>query len=47
MAQPKIFVSHSHKDDAFTSRLVADLRARRAEVWVGDVAIQHGNFPKQ
>lgn len=24
MAQPKVFVSHSHVDDAFAERLVAD-----------------------
>ncbi len=26
MAQPKIFVRHSHNDDAFTGKLVNDLR---------------------
>lgn len=46
MTQPRVFVSHSHKDNAFTQRLVTDLRASGAEVWVDDVAIQHGNFPK-
>lgn len=34
MAEPRIFVSHSHRDDAFTERLVRDLRAAGADVWV-------------
>lgn len=31
MAAPNVFVSHSHKDDDFTVRLVADLRQAGAE----------------
>ena len=41
---PHIFVSHSHKDDAFTQRLVSDLHAAGAEVWVDVAGISHGNF---
>src|SRR5579885_1756844 len=37
MAAPRVFVSHSHLDDAFTRRLVDDLIAAGANVWV-DVA---------
>jgi hypothetical protein len=44
---PRIFVSHSHKDDAFTTRLVADLRTAGAQVWVDDSAIQHGSFMRR
>lgn len=40
----RVFVSHSHRDDSFTSRLVADLRAAGAEVWVDTKNFQHGNF---
>jgi uncharacterized protein YegL len=45
-ARPRVFVSHSHADDAFTKRLVDDLRAAGAEVWVDDTAIRDGNFAK-
>ncbi|HEU5438933.1 MAG TPA: TIR domain-containing protein [Ktedonobacterales bacterium] len=41
---PHIFVSHSHRDDAFTSRLVADLRRAGAEVWVDMTGMDPGNF---
>jgi hypothetical protein len=44
MAAPKVFVSHSHKDDAFTAHLVADLRGVGAEVWVDVSSIDHGDF---
>jgi formylglycine-generating enzyme required for sulfatase activity len=43
-AAPRIFVSHSHKDDEFTRRLVSDLHAAGAEVWVDVAGISHGNF---
>lgn len=42
--QVRIFVSHSHKDDRFTKRLVADLTRAGADVWVDKVGIDHGNF---
>lgn len=41
---PRVFVSHSHKDDAFTQQLVSDLHAAGAEVWVDVAGIHHGNF---
>jgi hypothetical protein len=49
MPEPvQVFVSHSHDDDIFTARLVADLRAAGASVWVDDVGesagIDHGDF---
>jgi toxoflavin biosynthesis protein ToxD len=44
MAQPRIFVSHSHKDEVFTERLVADLHLAGAEVWVDVAGLTHGNF---
>lgn len=44
MTPPRIFVSHSHKDDAFTQRLVDDLHRAGAQVWVDKAGIQHGNF---
>lgn len=43
-ARPKVFVSHSHKNDDFTVRLVADLRTAGVEVWVDMVDMQHGDF---
>lgn len=42
--QPKVFVSHSHKDDDFTQRLVNDLHRAGAEVWVDTSGITRGNF---
>jgi tetratricopeptide (TPR) repeat protein len=42
--QPKVFVSHSHKDDDFTQRLVSDLHQAGAEVWVDVSGITYGNF---
>src|SRR5690349_13367624 len=43
-AIPRIFVSHSHQDDAFTARLVADLRATGADVWVDTDKITYNDF---
>src|SRR5262245_44833112 len=40
----KVFVSHSHADDAFTNRLVTDLRAAGVDVWVDTAAIRHDDF---
>jgi formylglycine-generating enzyme required for sulfatase activity len=44
MASPRIFVSHSHVDDAFGKRLVGDLRARLGEdaVWYDASGGLHG-----
>jgi tetratricopeptide (TPR) repeat protein len=47
VAQPKVFVSHSHKDDAFTKRLVADLRAAGADVWVDVANMGAGDFQER
>ncbi|HKT36800.1 MAG TPA: toll/interleukin-1 receptor domain-containing protein, partial [Ktedonobacterales bacterium] len=44
MSQPKIFVSYSHQDSAFTQHLVTDLRAAGAEVWYDVSGIDHGDF---
>jgi toxoflavin biosynthesis protein ToxD len=44
MAVPKIFVSHSHKDDTFTERLVADLRQAGADAWMDKTDLGAGNF---
>ena len=43
-ARPKVFVSHSHKNDKFTKRFVADLRAAGVEVWVDMTNIRSGDF---
>ncbi len=43
-AIPRIFVSHSHKDNVFTARLVADLRATGADVWVDTDKITYNDF---
>jgi hypothetical protein len=44
MSQPHVFVSYSHQDDAFTQRLVADLRAAGAEAWFDISGIDYGDF---
>lgn len=44
MAQPKIFVSHSHVDDAFAERLVQDLRAEGVDVWLDKIDVGAGDF---
>lgn len=41
---PRIFVSHSHQDDAFTARLVADLRHAGADVRVDMTELGAGAF---
>ncbi len=46
-ANVSVFVSHSHKDDIFTSRLVADLRAAGADVWVDNAEINYDDFIKK
>jgi TIR domain/Right handed beta helix region len=48
MAYPiHVFVSHSHKDDDFTVRLVSDLRAAEAVVWVDRTDLAYDEFIKQ
>ena len=44
MAQPKVFVSHSHVDDAFAERLVKDLRAAGADAWLDKNDLGAGDF---
>ena len=43
---PRVFVSHSHHDDTFTTRLVADLRAAGADVWVDADKIPYWTRPQ-
>lgn len=40
----KVFVSHSHKDNEFTGKLVNDLKAAGADVWVDFNSISHDDF---
>lgn len=42
----RVFVSHHHSvdEDAFTARLVADLKATGADVWVDEEGITSGDF---
>jgi hypothetical protein len=42
MGGPKVFVSHSSKDNDFTIQFVQDLRVAGAEVWVDMNNLQHG-----
>ena len=47
MAEPvRVFVSHHHstKEDAATARLVADLEAAGADVWVDYQGVASGSF---
>jgi hypothetical protein len=43
MAQPKVFVSYSHRDDAFAMRFIADLRSAGAWVWADDGELWSNN----
>jgi parallel beta-helix repeat protein len=47
----RVFVSHSHRDDDVTTRLVAELKRAGADVWVDKVSdavgIDHGDFLEQ
>ncbi|HEY7093838.1 MAG TPA: toll/interleukin-1 receptor domain-containing protein [Ktedonobacterales bacterium] len=47
--QIRVFVSHHHslEEDAFTARLVADLEAAGADVWMDDVRITSDDFIKK
>ncbi len=42
--RPRIFVSHSSRDNAFARRLVADLETAGASVWVDMDQIRQGDF---
>jgi hypothetical protein len=45
-ARPRVFVGHHHspEEDTFTARLVADLEAAGADVWVDTSDIPSGGF---
>lgn len=47
MAAPKIFVSHSHNDDAFSERLVTDLRQAGADAWMDKTDLGAGNWQQR
>jgi formylglycine-generating enzyme required for sulfatase activity len=47
MSQPRVFVSHSHKDNAFTERLVNDLRQAGANAWMDRDDLGAGNFQQR
>jgi formylglycine-generating enzyme required for sulfatase activity len=47
MTAPRIFVSHSHEDDAFTERFVEDLRRAGAEAWMDKTDLGAGNFQQR
>lgn len=47
MAAPRVFVSHSHQDDAFTQRLVVDLKAAGADVWVDVAGVGADDFQER
>jgi len=44
VAQPRVFVSHSHEDDAFCRALVAGLRAAGADVWYDEHNLGSGQL---
>lgn len=46
-APQRIFVSHSHKDNKFTKRLVTDLQTAGADVWVDLTKIAYNDFVKK
>jgi hypothetical protein len=49
MAAPRVFVSHHHspQEDAFTARLVADLQAAGADVWVDTSGVISDDFVRR
>ena len=47
MAQPKVFISHSHVDDAFAERLVRGLRAAGADAWLDKEELGAGDFQER
>jgi hypothetical protein len=44
LTKPKVFVSHSHKNDDFTAQFVEDLRRAGVEVWVDMTNMLEGEF---
>jgi len=47
MAQPNIFVSHSHDNEVFADRLVADLRKTGVDAWLDKTDLGPGNFQQR
>ncbi len=47
MRTPRIFVSHSHHDEAFALRLAADFERAGAYVWIDKHDIKQGDFLKR
>lgn len=47
MAKPKIFVSHSTKDNAFATKLVNDLKGAGADAWMDVNDLGAGSFPQR
>lgn len=43
MAKLKVFISHSHEDDAFAERLVDDLCAAGEDAWLDKTDLGAGN----
>ena len=45
----RVFVSHHHstEEDAFTTRLVADMKAAGADVWIDDEGITSDDFVRK
>jgi hypothetical protein len=41
---PRVFVSHSQRDNEITDRVVADLRAAGVDVWIDTAEIVHDDF---
>src|SRR5690348_5005800 len=44
MAQMKVFVSHSHKNNAFCEELVKALKGAGADVWYDDESLHTGRL---
>lgn len=40
---PSIFLSHSHSDKCFATKIAADLREAGAEVWIDEAEIKLGD----
>lgn len=47
MTKPKMFVSHSHKDDSFTTLLVSHLNMLGVQAWMDSNDLGAGNFQQR
>ena len=47
MAQPKVFVSHSHLDNGYAEWVVDDLCAAGADAWFDTINLGAGNFQQR